>query len=136
MFLFGCRKKKKGNLLLSVQGAEERETKEIIEHFGFPGGSRIKNLFAIAGDAGLIPGLGRSPGVGNGNPLHSCLENFMSRGTWQASSMGVTKSQTQLSDQAYSPCLELDPLSEMESDEEVKGKKNNGHVNLLVKGWK
>ena len=87
-------------------------------------------------DLGLIPGLGRSPGVGNGNPLHSCLENFMSRGTWQASSMGVTKSQTQLSDQAYSPCLELDPLSEMESDEEVKGKKNNGHVNLLVKGWK
>ena len=60
----------------------------------------------------------------------------MGRGTWQASSMGVTKSQTQLSDQAHSPGLELDPLSEMESDEEVKGKKNNGHINLLVKGYK
>ena len=87
------KKKKKGNLLLSVQGAEERETKEIIEHFGFPGGSRIKNLFAIAGDAGLIPGLGRSPGVGNGNPLQcSCLENSVDRGVWLATVYKVTKS--------------------------------------------
>ena len=87
------KKKKKGNLLLSVQGAEERETKEIIEHFGFPGGSRIKNLFANAGDAGLIPGLGRSPGVGNGNPLQcSCLENSVDRGVWLATVYKVTKS--------------------------------------------
>ena len=48
---------------------------------GFPGGSVVKNLLANAGDAGLIPGLGRSPGVGNGNPLqYSCLENPMDRG--------------------------------------------------------
>ena len=48
---------------------------------GFPGGSVVKNLLANAGDAGLIPGLGRSPGEGNGNPLqYSCLENPMDRG--------------------------------------------------------
>ena len=47
---------------------------------GFPGGSVIKNLPANAGDAGLIPASGRSPGEGNGNPLqYSCLENPMDR---------------------------------------------------------
>ena len=65
---------------------------EIIEHFGFPRSSRIKNLLAISGDAGLIPGLGRSPGVGNGNPLHcSYLENSVDRGVWLATVHGVTK---------------------------------------------
>ena len=45
-----------------------------------------------------IPGLGRSPGEGSGNPLqHSCLENPMDRGAWRAIVHGVTKSQTQLS---------------------------------------
>ena len=51
---------------------------------GFPGGSVVKNLPANAGDLGdmgLIPGFGRSPGKGNGNPLQdSCLENPMDRG--------------------------------------------------------
>jgi len=55
---------------------------------GFPGGEMIKNLPASAGDTrdlGLIPGLGRSPGVRNGNPLqYSCLENPMNRGIWWA----------------------------------------------------
>ena len=52
-----------------------------------------------AGDPGLIPGLGRSPGEGNGNPRHySCLENPMDRGAWRATVHGVTKSQTQWSD--------------------------------------
>ena len=47
-----------------------------------------------AGDLGLIPGLGRSPGEGNGNPLQcSCLENSMDRGAWWASVHGVAKSQ-------------------------------------------
>ena len=65
---------------------------------GFPGGSVVKYLPANAGDAGSIPGLGRSPGEGNGNPLqYSCLENFMDSGTWQAAALGVTKSLTQLS---------------------------------------
>ena len=52
-----------------------------------------------AGDMGLIPGLGRSSGGGNGNPLqNSCLENSMDRGAWQATVHGVRKSQTQLKD--------------------------------------
>ena len=49
---------------------------------GFPGGSVVKNLPANAGDMGLIPGSGRSPGGGNGNPLkYSCLENPMDLGS-------------------------------------------------------
>ena len=49
------------------------------------------------GDAGSIPGWGRSPGGGQGNPLqYSCLESPMDRGVWQATVHGVTKSQTQL----------------------------------------
>ena len=45
----------------------------------------IQNLPASAGDTGLIPGLGRSLGEGNGHPLlYSCLENSMDRGPWQA----------------------------------------------------
>ena len=52
---------------------------------------------ASSGDAGLIPGSGRSPGEGNGNPLqYSCLENAMERGAWWATVHGVTKSQTRL----------------------------------------
>ena len=66
----------------------------------FPGGTAVKNLPANAGDTrdiGLTPGSGRSPGVGNGNPLqYSCLENFMDRGAWWAMVRGVTKSQTPL----------------------------------------
>jgi len=58
----------------------------------------VKNLSANAGDTrdtDLIPGLGRSPGEGNGNPFqYSCLENSMDRGTWQATVHGVAKSWT------------------------------------------
>ena len=51
------------------------------------------------GDLGSIPGLGRSPGEGNGNPLqYSCLENPMDRGAWWAIVHGVAKSWTRLSD--------------------------------------
>ena len=60
----------------------------------------VKNLHANAGDirdAGLIPGLGRSPGGGHGNPLQcSCLENPVDRGAWWATVHRVAKSQTQL----------------------------------------
>ena len=60
---------------------------------GFPGGSVVKNLPASAGDTGLIPGLGRSPGKGNGNALqYSCLENSLDRGAWRATVHGVAKS--------------------------------------------
>ena len=63
--------------------------------WGVPGGAVVKNLPANAGDMGLISGLRSSPGVGNGNPLqHSCLENPMDRGAWQATVHGVTKSWT------------------------------------------
>ena len=51
--------------------------------FGFPGSSKGKETACKAGDLGLIPGLRRSPGEGNGNPLqYSCLENPMDRGAW------------------------------------------------------
>ena len=55
----------------------------------------VKNPPANEGEADLIPGLGRSPGGGNANPLqYSCLENSMGRGAWWATVHGVTKSQT------------------------------------------
>ena len=51
----------------------------------FPGGAVVKNPPADAGDTASVPGWGRSPGEGNGNPLqYSCLENPMDRGAWQA----------------------------------------------------
>ena len=59
-----------------------------------PGVSVVKNPRANEGDAGSIPGLGRSPGGGKGNPLqHSCLEDPMDRGAWQDTVQGVAKSQ-------------------------------------------
>ena len=59
----------------------------------------VKSPPAKAGDLDLIPGLGRSPGEGNGNPPQcSCLENSMDRGGWQAIVHGVAKSGTRLSD--------------------------------------
>ena len=62
----------------------------------------VKNPVGNAGDltdAGSILGLGRSPGVGNGNPpQYSCLENPMDRGAWQATVHGITKSRTWLND--------------------------------------
>ena len=65
---------------------------------GFPGGSDSKASACNAGDLGLIPGLGRSPGEGNGNPLqYSCLENPMDGGAWWATVHGVAKSRTRLS---------------------------------------
>ena len=61
----------------------------------FPGGLVVRNLPAKAGDArdvGSIPGSGRSPGKGNGNPLqYFCLENLVDRGAWQATVHGVTR---------------------------------------------
>ena len=59
----------------------------------------VKNLPADAGNVGSIPGSGRSPGEGNGNPLqYSCLENPMDRGAWWASVHGVAESRARLSD--------------------------------------
>ena len=68
-----------------------------------PGGSDGKASVYNAGDLGSIPGLGRSPGEGNGNPFQDyCLENPMDRGAWQATAHGVTKSWTRLSDFTFS----------------------------------
>ena len=58
----------------------------------FPGGSVIKNPPVNAGDVGSIPGLGRSSGRGNGNPLqYSCLENPMDRAVWWAIAHGAAR---------------------------------------------
>ena len=65
----------------------------------FPSGSDGKVSVYNAGDLGSIPGSGRSPGEGNGNPLqYYCLENPMDRGAWWATVHGVAKSWTRLSD--------------------------------------
>ena len=76
----------------------------------FPGCTVVKNLLANAGDARVtvsIPGSERLPGGGNCSSLQcSCLENFMDRGAWQATTNGVTKSVTQLSMHAWTQALE------------------------------
>ena len=65
---------------------------------GFPGVSEVKVSACNVGDLGSIPGSGRSPGEGNGNPLqYSCLENPMDGGAWWAIVHGVAKSWTRLS---------------------------------------
>ena len=69
-----------------------------------PGSSEGKASDCNAGDPGLIPGLGRSPGEGNGNTLqYSCLENPMDGGAWQATAHGVTQSWTRLSNITFFP---------------------------------
>ena len=66
---------------------------------GFHGGLDGKESVCNVGDPGSIPGLGRCPGEGNGNPLqYSCLEKSMDRRTLWATVHGVAKSQTRLSD--------------------------------------
>ena len=67
--------------------------------WGFPGGADGKEVPTKAGDirdAGLIPGLGRSPGGGHGNPLqYSCLENPMDRGAWPGGLQAMSRSESQ-----------------------------------------
>ena len=69
-----------------------------IEIQSFLAGTVVKNPPVNARDASSIPGLGRSAGIGNSNPLqYPCLENSMYRGDWQTTVQGVAKSRTQLS---------------------------------------
>ena len=69
---------------------------------GFSDSSDGKESAYNAGDLGLIPGSGRSPGEGSGSPLqYSCLENPMDGGAWWATVQGVAKSRTRLSDLTY-----------------------------------
>ena len=63
---------------------------------GFPGGSDSKESACNVGNPGLIPGSGRYSGEANGNPLqHSCLENSMDRGAWQATVHGIAELDTE-----------------------------------------
>ena len=82
-------------LLLLLESCPSNLTapKLLSQVLGVPGGSDGKESTLNAGDLGLIPGSGRSPGGGNGNPLqYPYLENPMDRGAWQATVHGVTKS--------------------------------------------
>ena len=89
------------NLQVIISFSRWEKKKEALDSCtGFPRGSVVKNPPASAGDAGdvgLIPGSGRSPGGGHGNPSqYSCLQNSMNRGAWQAMVHGVAKSQSWL----------------------------------------
>ena len=82
----------------------------------FPGGSDSKACVYNVGDPASIPGLGRSPGEGNGNPLqYYCLENPMDRGAWQATVHGIAKSRTERLHFTYElkdfKCVDFKPYS-------------------------
>ena len=98
----------------------------------FPGGSEVQNPPASAGDrgdVGSIPWWGRSPGVGDGNPLqYSCLRNPMDRGTWQATVHGVAKSQMRMCMHTHTQIRYID-VSPREDPLE-KGKAT--HSNILA----
>ena len=84
---------------LSRSSSQRRDRLTPPVFWGFPDCSDDKESARNVGDLGSIPGLGRSPGEGNGYLLqNSCLENSTDWGTWQATVHGVTKGQTQLSD--------------------------------------
>ena len=81
----------------TVHGVAKSQTR--LRDFTFTLGSEGKASTCNAGDLGSIPGSGRSPGGGNGNPLqYSCLENPMDGGAWRATVHGVAKSRRRLSD--------------------------------------
>ena len=78
-----------------IMEISERSCQVSKESLGFPHSSVTKESACKAGDLGLMSGMGRSPGEGNGNPLqYSCLGNLMDRGTWQAESSGSQESDT------------------------------------------
>ena len=87
------------SLLLSHWEVQESYENLVINlNSRFPGVSALNYLPVNVGDTGLIPGSGRPPGEGNGNPLqYCCLENPMDRGAWWGTVHGVTKSWTRLS---------------------------------------
>ena len=87
--------------------------------WGFPGGSEGKASACNAGDLGSIPGSGRSPREGNGNPLkYSCLKNPTDRETWSTTAHGIAKSRTRLSDFTFflSFLVDYSPWDLKESD--------------------
>ena len=79
-------------------------------YWASPGGSVSKESACSAGDLGSVPGLGKSPGEGNGNPLqYSCLEDSMDRGVWWATVHGVARVRYWLSDQTTTTHLDYLP---------------------------
>ena len=77
---------------ISTISPSEEENQHALSFICFPGDSEVKVSAWNAGDPGSIPGSGRSPGEGNGNPLqYSCLENPMEGGAWQATVHGVAE---------------------------------------------
>ena len=101
---------------------------KILQDMGIPGGSTVKRLAYNAGDLGSIPGLGRSSGEGNGNPLqYSYLENPMDRGAWWATVHWIAKSQTRLSDFTFFTCL----LWNLYAGQEAAVKTEHGTIDWL-----
>ena len=84
---------------------------EVTSWMGFPRRHMVKNLPANArdaGDRGSIPGLGRLPAGGHGNPLqYSCLRKFMERGAWRATAHGVTESRTHWMTKGLHACISM-----------------------------
>ena len=77
---------------ISLTCPVEQEMASSLDVLGFSGGSVIKNPPVNTGDTSSIPGSGRSPGGGKGNPLQfACLGNLMNRGAWKATVLGNTK---------------------------------------------
>ena len=80
------------NIRWIIEKARIPEKHLLLLYWDFPHSSVGKESACNAGDRGSIPGSGRSPGEGNGNPLqYSCLENPMDRGAWQAIVHGVVR---------------------------------------------
>ena len=89
-------------------------------HQDFPGGSEVKASACNARDLGSIPGSGKSPGEGNGNPLqYSCLENPMDRGAWLATVHRVAKSRTRLSNFTHSLTHSLTKIKQQMKQEHL-----------------
>ena len=92
------------------------------QRVSFPGSSVVKNILAKVGDTGSIPGLRRSPGEGNGNPLqYSCWKNPMDRGAWQAIVHGVAK--------------EPDTTKWLNNKKQIRGSRNCRHLGVGGGGW-
>ena len=86
-------------VLRNLPGIKETISSYLPHEMCFPGGSNGKEYVCSEGDLGSVPGSGRSPGEGNGNPLQcSCLENSVGRGAWWATVHGIAKIRTWLSD--------------------------------------
>ena len=93
---------------------------------GFPCGSAGKKSVCNVGDLGSIPGLGRSPAGGHGNPLHyACLGTLMDRGAWRAAVHGVAESQRLLSDWAQHSVLMSGGHRKITAEEEMWGKRSS-----------